>query len=279
MSITVNTNTTSLMVQRNLESATSSLAKSMQRLSTGMRINDAGDDAAGLSLSEKIMSQVSSADVTKNNAQTGLNMLQVADGDLSIISENLQRIKDLAVQSANGVYATSERESIDQEVQLRLQEIDRIATSSSFSELKLLDGSLSGTGKCTLQIGAGSDIDENTIDISDAFGKADCASLGLDGQNVTTVDDSRAMIDAIDAAITGVTDRRGVIGASMNRLNSTMDRIDIRKENLQSSYSIIRDTDIAKESTELTKQQVLQQSSATLLQQANQTPTIALTLV
>ena len=279
MSITVNTNTTSLMVQRNLESATSSLAKSMQRLSTGMRINDAGDDAAGLSLSEKIMSQVSSADVTKNNAQTGLNMLQIADGDLSIIAENLQRIKDLAVQSANGVYATSERESIDQEVQLRLQEIDRIATSSSFSELKLLDGSLSGTGKCTLQIGAGSDIDENTIDISDAFGKADCVSLGLDGQNVTTVDDSRAMIDAIDAAITGVTDRRGVIGASMNRLNSTMDRIDIRKENLQSSYSIIRDTDIAKESTELTKQQVLQQSSATLLQQANQTPTIALTLV
>ena len=134
MSITVNTNTTSLMVQRNLESATSSLAKSMQRLSTGMRINDAGDDAAGLSLSEKIMSQVSSADVTKNNAQTGLNMLQVADGDLSIISENLQRIKDLAVQSANGVYATSERESIDQEVQLRLQEIDRIATSSSLDK-------------------------------------------------------------------------------------------------------------------------------------------------
>ena len=279
MSITVNTNTTSLMVQRNLESATSSLAKSMQRLSTGMKINNAGDDAAGLSLSEKIMSQVSSADVTKNNAQTGLNMLQVADGDLSIISENLQRIKDLAVQSANGVYTTSERESIDQEVQLRLQEIDRIAQSSSFSELKLLDGSLSGTGRCTLQIGAGSDVDENTIDISGAFGKANCSTLGLDGLDVTTVENSRDMIDAIDTAITGITDRRGVIGASMNRLNSTMDRIDIRKENLQSSYSIIRDTDIAKESSELTKQQVLQQSSATLLQQANQTPTIALTLV
>ena len=124
---------------------------------------------------------------------------------MSIIAENLQRIKDLAVQSANGVYATSERESIDQEVQLRLQEIDRIATSSSFSELKLLDGSLSGTGKCTLQIGAGSDVDENTIDISDAFGQADCASLGLDGQNVTTEDAATAMIEAIDAAVTVVT--------------------------------------------------------------------------
>ena len=120
MSIVVNTNVASLMVQRNLSKATSSLQTSMQRLSTGMKINNAGDDAAGLALSEKINGQLSASDVCKNNAQTGINMLNIADGDLDIINQNLQRIKDLAVQSANGVYSDSERLSMDQEVQLRI---------------------------------------------------------------------------------------------------------------------------------------------------------------
>lgn len=279
MSISVNTNTTSMMVQRNLSSATGKLATSMQRLSTGMRINNAGDDAAGLSLSEKIKSQVSSSDVCKSNAQTGLNMLQIADGDLDVINQNLQRIKDLAVQSANGVYSTSERASMNQEVQLRLGEVDRIAKSSSFSELKLLDGSMSGTGKCLLQIGSESNKDENTIDISGAFGRTTTTSLGVSGKDVSTADNARTMIDSINTAVNTISSSRSVIGASMNRLNSTIDRIDIRKENLNSSYSLIRDTDIASESSNLTKQQVLQQSSATLLQQANQTPAIALTLI
>lgn len=277
MSIVVNTNTTSLMVQRNLSKATSSLATSMQRLSTGMKINNAGDDAAGLALSEKINGQLSSSDVCKNNAQTGLNMLSIADGDLDVINQNLQRIKDLAVQSANGVYSDEERLSMDQEVQLRLEEINRIADSSSFSDMNLLDGS---TADIVLQIGAGSDIDQNTIDISGAFQEAHVSSLGIQADaSVSTVDAARTMIDAIDAAVNNISSRRSIIGASMNRLDSTIDRIDIRKENLQSTYSTIRDTDIAAESSELTKQQILQQSAATLLQQANQTPSLALTLI
>ena len=255
MSIVVNTNTTSLMVQRNLSKATSSLATSMQRLSTGMKINNAGDDAAGLALSEKINGQLSSSDVCKNNAQTGLNMLSIADGDLDVINQNLQRIKDLAVQSANGVYSDEERLSMDQEVQLRLEEINRIADSSS-------------------------DIDQNTIDISGAFQEAHVSSLGIQADaSISTVDAARTMIDAIDEAVNNISSRRSIIGASMNRLDSTIDRIDIRKENLQSTYSTIRDTDIAAESSELTKQQILQQSAATLLQQANQTPSLALTLI
>ena len=277
MSIVVNTNTTSLMVQRNLSKATSNLATSMQRLSTGMKINNAGDDAAGLALSEKINGQLSSSDVCKNNAQTGLNMLSIADGDLDVINQNLQRIKDLAVQSANGVYSDEERLSMDQEVQLRLEEINRIADSSSFSDMNLLDGSIADM---VLQIGAGSDIDQNTIDISGAFQEAHVSSLGIQADaSVSTVDAARTMIDAIDAAVNNISSRRSIIGASMNRLDSTIDRIDIRKENLQSTYSTIRDTDIASESSELTKQQILQQSAATLLQQANQTPSLALTLI
>ena len=277
MSIVVNTNTTSLMVQRNLSKATSNLATSMQRLSTGMKINNAGDDAAGLALSEKINGQLTSSDVCKNNAQTGLNMLSIADGDLDVITQNLQRIKDLAVQSANGVYSNEERLSMDQEVQLRLEEINRIADSSSFSDMNLLDGSIVDM---VLQIGAGSDITQNTIDISGAFEEARTSSLGIAADaSISTVAAARTMIDAIDEAVNNISSRRSIVGASMNRLESTIDRIDIRKENLQSTYSTIRDTDIAAESSELTKQQILQQSAATLLQQANQTPALALTLI
>lgn len=277
MSIVVNTNVASLMVQRNLSKATSSLQTSMQRLSTGMKINNAGDDAAGLALSEKINGQLSASDVCKNNAQTGINMLNIADGDLDIINQNLQRIKDLAVQSANGVYSDSERLSMDQEVQLRIEEINRIASSSTFSDVNLLDGTIADM---KLQIGTGSDEAQNTIDISDAFQEATATALGVTaGASISTAANARAMIDLIDTAVNNISTRRSVIGASVNRLNSTVDRLDVRKENLQSTYSTIRDTDIASESTNLTKQQILQQSAATLLQQANQTPALALTLI
>ena len=277
MSIVVNTNVASLMVQRNLSKATSSLQTSMQRLSTGMKINNAGDDAAGLALSEKINGQLSASDVCKNNAQTGINMLNIADGDLDIINQNLQRIKDLAVQSANGVYSDSERLSMDQEVQLRIEEINRIASSSTFSDVNLLDGTIADM---KLQIGTGSDEAQNTIDISDAFQEATATALGVTaGASISTAANARAMIDLIDTAVNNISTRRSVIGASVNRLNSTVDRLDVRKENLQSTYSTIKDTDIASESTNLTKQQILQQSAAKLLQQANQTPALALTLI
>ena len=131
-----------------------------------------------------------------------------------------------------------------------------------------------------LQIGTGSDEAQNTIDISDAFQEATATALGVTaGASISTAANARAMIDLIDTAVNNISTRRSVIGASVNRLNSTVDRLDVRKENLQSTYSTIRDTDIASESTNLTKQQILQQSAATLLQQANQTPALALTLI
>ncbi|MDD3419163.1 MAG: flagellin [Candidatus Gastranaerophilales bacterium] len=277
MSVVVNTNISSLMVQRNLSASTFKLQTSMQRLSTGLRINSAADDAAGLALSEKLNSHIKSSAVTKSNAQTGINMLQVAESDLNEIQTNLQRIRDLAVQSANGVYSSSERSAINQEVAERLAEIDRISASSQFSDLKLLDGSL-GTD-LRLQIGTYTDLTANTVNIASAFATTTTAALNIDGLSVTTVATSRTAMDSLDDAITSLSERRSKIGASINRLQSTIDRIDVRKENLESSYSVIRDTDIAQETANLTKQQVLQQSGAMLLKQANTSTQIALSLL
>lgn len=274
--IVVNTNLSSLMVQRNLTNATDDMNTYMKRLSTGLRINDSGDDAAGLALSEKLKSHINSSAVAKNNAQTGVNMLQIAEGDLGSIQDSLQRMRDLAVQAANGVYSSSERDALDKEYQQRLAEVDRVAVSSAFSDLKLLDGSIS---TMQLQIGTGAGTTTNTLDITSAFGLADASTLGVGGTTVTTVAVSRTAISAIDTAINNISDRRSTIGATTNRLDATMSRIDIRKENLQASYSIIRDADIATEAANLTRSQILQQASTTLLQQANQGPSIALSLL
>lgn len=281
MSVVVNTNLSSVMVQRNLSKATLDLGNTMKRLSTGLRINSAGDDAAGLSLSEKLKSHIDSSEVTKLNALSGINMLQVAESDLSVIQNNLQRMRDLAVQAANGVYSTSERRFIDQEFQQRIKEIDRISNSSQFSDAFLLNGSAgsSGTGM-RLQIGTyAAPVTTNTIDLSTAFVTTNTLALSLSTSKVTTVALSLAAITALDTAINTISSRRSLIGANINRLQSTVERIDVRKENLQSSYSVIKDADIAKETAALSRLQVLQQSGAMLLKQANQSTQIALQLL
>ena len=246
MSVVVNTNMTSVMVQRNLSHSTTSIQQNMKRLSTGMRINSAADDAAGLSLSEKLNSHIKSSDIAKSNAQTGINMLQIADSDLSVIQDNLQKMRNLSIQAANGVYSTSERRAIDKEYQERLSEINRIAVSSQFSDLKLLDGSLAITNDLRLQIGTDTGLTANTINIASAFATTTTSALGINGTCTTTVALSRTAVESLDLAIQNMSDRRSKIGASINRLESTINRIDVRQENLASSYSVIRDTDISK---------------------------------
>ena len=279
MSVVVNTNMTSVMVQRNLNNSTNALQTNMKRLSTGMRINTAADDAAGLSLSEKLNSHIKSSDIAKSNAQTGINMLQIADSDLSVIQDNLQKMRNLAIQAANGVYSTSERQAIDKEFQQRLLEIDRISASSQFSDLKLLDGSLAVGNNLRLQIGTDTDLTANTINIASAFATTTTVALGIGTAKTTTVDLSRTSVENLDIAILNMSNRRSIIGASINRLESTINRIDVRQENLSASYSVIRDTDIAKETAALTKNQVLQQAGSILLKQANQSTQIALSLL
>lgn len=281
MSVVLNTNLYSSMVQKNLSKATLELSNTMRKLSTGMRINSAGDDAAGLSLSEKLKSHIDSSEITKLNAQSGINMLQVAESDLSVIQSNLQRMRDLSVQAANGVYSSSERKMIEQEFQQRIKEIDRISNSSQFSDLFLLNGTLgtSGTG-LKLQIGTyASPSTTNTIDISTAFVTTNSTALQVVNAHVTSVTSSLAAISSLDAAISTVSMRRSLIGANINRLQTTVERIEVRKENLNSSYSVIRDTDVAKETANLSRLQVLQQAGAMLLKQANQTTQLALQLL
>ena len=281
MALVVNTNVTSNIVQRNLTSANSAVNTSIERLSTGFKINRAADDAAGLAIAQGFKSQSSGTLVAKDNTQHGINLLQTAEGDLDVIQENLQRIRDLTVQAANGTYSTSEKAMLASEVKARIEEIDRLAAVSEFSSIKLLDGS---TSSMVLQVGANTG-SNNQLDISDALITANASALNssLTANAVETAfktsDGANAYIEKIDAAIETVSDARSKIGAYQNRLESTLDSLDVRYENMASSLSTIQDTDVASEAANLTKSQILQNVSVSLLAQANQNPSIALNLV
>ncbi len=282
MALVVNTNVTSNIVQRNLSNANSSVNTSIERLSTGYKINRAADDAAGLAIAQGFKSQSSGTLVAKDNTQHGINLLQTAEGDLDVIQENLQRIRDLTVQAANGTYSTSEKAMLANEVKARIEEINRLAAVSEFSSIKLLDGTTGSN--LILQVGANSGAN-NQLDISDALIKANASSLsanltatGVDTAFATS-DGANAYIDDVDIAIDAVSDARAKIGAYQNRLESTLDSLDVRYENMASSLSTIQDTDVASEAAELTKSQILQNVSVSLLAQANQNPSIALNLI
>ena len=282
MALVVNTNVTSNIVQRNLSAANSAVGTSIERLSTGFKINRAADDAAGLAIAQGFKSQSSGTQVAKENTQHGINLLQTAEGDLDVIQENLQRIRDLTVQAANGTYSTSEKAMLASEVKARIAEINRLANVSEFSSIKLLDGTT--TSNLVLQVGANSG-GNNQLDISDAMIKATATSLNAE-LNATAVDTAFASsntantyIDNVDKAIEAVSDARAKIGAYQNRLESTLDSLDVRYENMASSLSTIQDTDVASEAAELTKAQILQNVSTSLLAQANQNPSIALNLI
>jgi len=285
MGIVVNTNVNSILVQRSLGTSTTEIGKSLQRLSTGSRINKAADDAAGLTISESLRSQARGSQVASQNAQAGVNLLQTAEGDLGIIQDNLQRIRDLAVQAANDTNGSSERTAIESEVQQRLDEITRLSTASKFNTIGLLDGSAS---TLSLQIGANSDADTNAINVStgtvNPLANAAASAGGLDieitaGTTFATASAASAYIDTIDTAISDVSERRSTIGSIQNRLDSAIQSLSIKYENMSASESRIRDVDVSKEAAALTKNQILQQASAQLLAQANQAPQVALSLI
>ena len=279
MGIVVNTNTSSTMVQRSLNGATSGISKSLERLSTGLKINRAGDDAAGLVISQGLESQARGAGVASDNAQTGINLLQTAEGDLGVIQENLQRVRDLSVQAANGTLGAEERKAIKSEVTARLAEIDRTANSSKFNAISLLDGTSSSL---SLQIGTNSGSTLNALSVSGPLGKATSSALGIDSTAGTffgTASACSSFIGVIDSAIASVSTKRSDIGSLQNRLESTIKSLSVKKENMEASNSRIRDVDVAKEAASLTKNQILQQASASLLAQANQAPQVALSLI
>ncbi len=281
MSITVNTNVTSLIGQKNLTKTNSSLSKTLEHLSTGYKINHAADDAAGLAIAEGFNAQVKGTQAAYTNTQHGINYIQTADGDLGVIQETLQRVRELAVQAANGIYSTSERNMIADEVKARLGEITRVAQNSTFSGMHLLDGSVTDV---TLQVGANSG-DSNRLSISDALVRMTATALNaqFSDENVTTNFATGAaasnFIAYVDTALNTISQKRGQLGAYQNRLETTLDSLAVREENLSASLSTIRDADVAQETSALTKLQILQQASSAVLTQANSLPSIALSLL
>ena len=303
MAIIVNTNISALKTRTNLNNATNSLNQALERMSTGYKINSAKDDAAGLYVATGLETQIRGSKVALNNISTGNNVLQTVEGDLDAILDNLNRIRDLATQAANSVYDTDAMNAMKQETDARIAEIKRISLASNFNGLQLLAGGNDlETNGMRLQVGANANADANAIVVDgEIFQKTDATTLGtgvkagdLNGGNQITagMDVKEAaghafnaattaadFIAVLDDAIDTISSRKSTIGAIMNRLESAEASLTTTIENATAAKSTIMDADIAEESAEYTKQQILQQTSSALLVQANQLPSLALNLI
>lgn len=278
MAIIVNTNMSSLKTQRNLTNATNSLNTALERMSTGLKINRAADDAAGMFVANNLETQIRGSKIAQSNVATGINVLQTVEGNLDVINENLLRIRDLCVQGANGVYDAKSYTAMKNEIDARLAEITRISASADFNGKKLLDGTI--TTDLTLQVGANGTTNDRIAVTKDVFAKADAATLvGSATATFASTADATTLLAKVDTAISNVAARKATIGATENRLTSAQDSLVTTIENATAAKSTIVDADIAEESANYTKAQILQQTSATLLVQANQLPSMALTLV
>ncbi len=284
MSMVINTNVASLDAQRNLSNNSEALTVSVQRLSSGLRINSAKDDAAGLAIGTRLDSQVRSIAVAIRNSQDGTSLAQTAEGGLAQIGDILTRMRELATQAANGTLSTSDRTATDNEFQQLKDEIDRISNVTEFNGTKLLDGTLSVGGGVTLQVGFHNTADDRiSISLSNA---ANSASLGITGGITDTVagdgtgaTNARNMLDTLDTAIGTVSTMRGKLGAIQNRLTSTISNLSISSENLSAAGSRVMDADFASETATFTRNQILVQSATAILAQANQLPSQALQLL
>ncbi|MCC6748517.1 MAG: flagellin FliC [Deltaproteobacteria bacterium] len=275
-SMTLQSNVASLQAQRNLGRTEGGLNTSMARLSSGLRINMAADDAAGLAISEKLRSQVRGLAQAQRNANDGVSLLQTAEGALNEVGDMLIRMRELGVQAANGTLGSSERSSLHSEFSALRTEIGRIANATEFNGTKLLDGTLS-TG-VTFQVGVKNVTANDRITISVLSGKA--TAIGVtSGMTVSTVTGARNSLALLDTAISSVTSRRGTIGAAQNRLYTTIRNITAMHENLSAANSRIRDADVAAESANFTRSQILMQAGVSVLAQANQLPQMALRLL
>jgi flagellin len=276
MGLRINQNIEAMNAYRNLTTTSSGLSKSLERLSSGMRINRAADDAAGLSISENLTSQINGFKVASKNAQDAISLLQTAEGALNETTNLLQRVRDLAVQAANtGANDQASRDAIGKEVTQALNEIDRISSATVFGSKSLLNNSESGG--FTFHVGYnGASYNQLNIKI----GGMSSGALKLSGlTNAITGANAATALASIDAAITNVSGVRSSIGSYQNRLESTITNLGVAVENLSASNSRIRDTDMAQEMTNFSKLQILQQAGTSMLGQANQLPQGVLSLL
>jgi len=263
MGLQINHNIMAMNAYRNLSATQTDLSKSLEKLSSGLRINRAADDAAGLVISEKLRSQVSGLGVAVRNAQDGISVVQTAEGALTESTSILQRMRDLSVQAQNtGAVDTAATAAAQTEVDQLAKELDRIASTTKFGSKSLLDGSYTGaSGDFLVGANAGETI---------RVGIATMSVVGLFGAGVTTVNVSAATsLASIDAALSTVGSTRGTLGAVQNRLEHTIANLSVAKENLAASESRIRDTDMAAEMTNFTRSNILQQAGTAMLSQAN----------
>src|SRR6056297_23462 len=262
----INTNVASLNAQRNLSESSGSLATSLQRLSSGLRINSAKDDAAGLAISERMTSQIRGMNQAARNAHDGISLAQTAEGAMAEVTNNLQRSREIAVQSANATNSASDRAALDAEVQTLIAEIGRVAADTTFNGVQLLNTAAT----LSFQVGAnsGDTVDVDTVDVS-----------GVIAGDVTSAANADTMLGAVDTALTTVNGARADLGAAQNRFESIVRSVQTTAENLSASRSRIQDADFAAETANLTRAQILQQAGTAMLAQANAAPQNVLALL
>ena len=279
---TINTNIASLNAQRNLNSSQSSLGVSMQRLSSGLRVNSAKDDAAGLAIAERMNSQVRGMNVAIRNANDGISLAQTAEGALGKMADTLQRMRELAVQARNATNTSADRVSLGQEFRELANEINRVIGGTTFNGKTILAGADSGTQ--TFQVGPNT-TPNDTIDVFTSDLTADTTIIAVTDPAQSTINDTsdattlKTVIDNIDAAINTVSSQRAVLGASQNRFEAVIANLQISVENQSAARSRIIDADYAAETSSLSRAQILQQAGNAMVAQANQLPQQVLSLL
>lgn len=280
MASVINTNIGSLNAQRNLAASQNSLATSINRLSSGLRVNSAKDDAAGLAIASRMDAQARGMSVAARNANDGISLAQTAEGALSQIGNNLQRMRELAVQSSNDTNKTNDRTALDNEFKQLALENERIIQNTSFNGQSLLGGTNATATTFTFQVGANTSSD-NLISVSTSAIATDMttATQGSTASLGTTAGAARAAIDAIDAAIDKVSTSRSTFGAAQNRFEATITNLNTAVENTKAAQSRIMDADFAVETANLARAQILQQAGTSMVAQANQMPQTVLKLL
>ncbi|MCX6639994.1 MAG: flagellin [bacterium] len=276
MSTRINHNVLSMTAQRNIWQTQNDLDQAVNRLSSGLRINNAWDDPAGLAISERFRAQIASMDEAERNANYNINMMQTAEGALSVVDEKLIRLRALAIEASNGALTDTDRAALDVEFQQLVSEVNRIAMVTNYNGLHLLDGTFSSTG-VKFHIGTYNVQNQDYYFVN--FGSMTASSLGLIGTNVTNTISAQNAIGSIDAAINAKDTERTRLGGYVNRLQSTIMQLQVARENATSSESAIRDADIAAEMSEFVRAQILMQSGISMLAQANMIPQMVAKLV
>lgn len=280
MGLRINTNVASLNSQRHLFNTTNRFNKSMEKLSSGMRINRSGDDAAGLAISEGLRSDIRALDQAGRNAADGISLVQVAEGALDEVSNILMRMRELAEQAATETLGENERDYLDLEYQELLLEINRISATAEFNGIMLLDGTAGTGGVLNVQVGIGDDAN-SIVEINLGADAVDTTLLGLAGTSLAGAngDNARALLQDIRDASGTISEIRAGFGAAQNRLETSIRNIAMTVENLAAANSRIRDVDVASETSHMTSLQILQQAGVSVLAQANMTSQLALTLL